>query len=376
MTLRAGEHVALPTAVVRLEFGQRAGRGRTPAEPAAVLLARSGVRLPPDAPAYAHTAVRIGVRREGGAEGAGAADIVSTLTVDLASLASGVAAVRVELRARGAAFDRSVRVLAADTFAGDFPAGDPLAGDFSEVARLDCAFGDGDGDAVVGECVRHGDGWRLRAGAFSGGGGVVAPSSAVTLTREAPSVSLALQEGSFGALRATPRWRAAPGGRTAARLDLCALFELSDGNKGVVQSLGGAFGALDRPPFLRLGGDPHTGEHLTANLDAGAAQVRTRGGHFRRVLLFVSAYGGERGFEGLRGSVTLRLEHGADIGFDLDACPDPATVCALALLTRDGPDLVVRREARFLVPRPGVSPQRTVDYAYGWGLNWTPGHGI
>ena len=367
MTLRAGEHVALPTAVVRLEFGQRAGQGRAAAEPAVVLLADGGTRLPPDAPAYAHTAVRFGGRREGGGDGVSAGDTANTLTVDLASLGSGVAVARVELRARGAAFDGSVRVLV----------GDSLAGDFSEVARLDCV---GDGDAVVGECVRHGGGWRLRAGGSPGDGvdglGVTTSPAAVTLTREVPSVSLALQAGSFGALRATPRWQAAPGARTiSARLDLCALFELSDGSKGVVQSLGGAFGALDRPPFLRLGGDARTGEHLTANLDADGAPARPAGGHFRRVLLFVSAYGGERGFEGLRGSVTLRLEHGADIGFDLDACAEPATVCALALLARDGPDLVVRREARFLVPRQGVSPQRTVDYAYGWGLNWTPGRG-
>jgi tellurite resistance protein TerA len=215
----------------------------------------------------------------------------------------------------------------------------------------------------------------------------VAPRTAsgdavTTLTREAPTVfvpdppppgrppagDLLPAEG-YGALRATPRWLSGPGdgGGRPARLDLCALFELTDGSKGVVQSLGAAYGALDRPPYLRLGGDPQTGEHLTVRLDAGRA--------FRRVLLFVSAYGGDRGLQGLRGSVTLRPEPGAGgaVDFALDPCTAPATVCALALLTRDGPGLLVRREARYLVPRPGISPQRTVDYAYGWGLSWTPG---
>ncbi len=51
----------------------------------------------------------------------------------------------------------------------------------------------------------------------------------------------------------------------------------------------------------------------------------------------------------------------------------PSTVCALALITNNGGDLVVQREARYLVPERGVSPQRTVDHAYGWGMNWTPG---
>lgn len=33
----------------------------------------------------------------------------------------------------------------------------------------------------------------------------------------------------------------------------------------------------------------------------------------------------------------------------------------------------MQREARYLVPERGVSPQRTIDHAYGWGMNWTPG---
>lgn len=32
-------------------------------------------------------------------------------------------------------------------------------------------------------------------------------------------------------------------------LDLCALYELTDGRKGVVQALGNAFGALGQPPI-------------------------------------------------------------------------------------------------------------------------------
>ncbi|CAM5404288.1 TerD domain-containing protein [Streptomyces californicus] len=50
----------------------------------------------------------------------------------------------------------------------------------------------------------------------------------------------------------------------------------------------------------------------------------------------------------------------------------PSTVCALALITNDGGELTVRREARYLVPNRR-QPQRTIDAAYGWGMNWTPG---
>jgi tellurite resistance protein TerA len=45
--------------------------------------------------------------------------------------------------------------------------------------------------------------------------------------------------------------------------------------------------------------------------------------------------------------------------------PRSSTVCAPALLTNNGGDLVAQRKDRYLVPRRGVSPQHTVDQAYG-----------
>ncbi|MFF4749518.1 TerD family protein [Streptomyces sp. NPDC002514] len=204
--------------------------------------------------------------------------------------------------------------------------------------------------------------------------------SKVTLTKAAPSVSLAKQGGTSGALRVNLNWQMRKqtrgwGGRwgtahTDLDLDLCALYELTDGRKGVVQALGNAFGSLDRPPYIHLDGDDRTGattsgENLTVNLD------HTR--DFRRILVFVTIYEGANSFADLHATVTLRPQHGAPVEFSLDECTVPSPVCALALITNTGGDLVVRREAQYLVPPRGVSPQRTVDRAYGWGMNWTPG---
>ncbi|MFC9806156.1 TerD family protein [Streptomyces griseoaurantiacus] len=207
--------------------------------------------------------------------------------------------------------------------------------------------------------------------------------SKVTLTKEAPSVSLAKQGGTSGSMRVNLNWEVrkqfsgwgSKRGRAVAHhrdldLDLCALFELSDGRKGVVQALGNAFGALDRPPYILLDGDDRTGavesgENLTINLD--------RRQDFRRILVFVTIYEGARSFADLHATVTLWPQHGAPVDFSLDECTVPSTVCALALITNTGGDLVVQREARYLVPDRGVSPQRTVDRIYGWGMNWTPG---
>ncbi|WP_234539099.1 TerD family protein [Streptomyces shenzhenensis] len=203
--------------------------------------------------------------------------------------------------------------------------------------------------------------------------------SKVTLTKAAPSVSLAKQGGTSGALRVNlnwqvrkqlPGWGGPHGGAGDLDLDLCALYELADGRKGVVQALGNAFGSLNRPPYIHLDGDDRTGavssgENLTVNLDHKQ--------DFRRILVFVTIYRGASSFADLHATVTLRPQHGAAVDFSLDECTVPSTVCALALLTNTGGDLLVQREARYLVPERGVSPQRTVDRAYGWGMNWTPG---
>ncbi|MGW4032365.1 TerD family protein [Streptomyces sp. NPDC004838] len=204
----------------------------------------------------------------------------------------------------------------------------------------------------------------------------------VTLTKEAPTVSLTKQGGTSGAMRVNLSWQVrkqfkgwgAKLGRAVAMhgdldLDLCALYELTDGRKGVVQALGNAFGALHQPPFIHLDGDDRTGgtsgENLTINLDHRQ--------HLRRVVIFVTIYEGARSFADLDATVTLQPQHGAPIEFTLGECTVPSTVCALALITNTGSDLVVQREARFLVPERGVSPQRTIDHTYGWGMNWTPG---
>ena len=207
--------------------------------------------------------------------------------------------------------------------------------------------------------------------------------SKVTLTKAAPAVSLAKQGGTSGALRVNLNWQVrkqfsgwgSKRGEPVALhadldLDLCALYELTDGSKGVVQALGNAFGSLHRPPYIHLDGDDRTGavesgENLTVNLDHRQS--------FRRILVFVTIYEGARSFADLHASVTLQPQYGAPVDFSLDECTVPSTVCALALITNTGNDLVVQREARYLVPERGVSPQRTIDRAYGWGMNWTPG---
>jgi tellurite resistance protein TerA len=396
-----GSNAPVPTTALRVELGWRSGPGVPDADASALLLVGGKVRSDADfvfynQPQHSSGAVRHeGKRTDGGR-------VTDTLLVDLARVEPSVETVVLAASADGGTFARipdlyiEVRDAKQGTVAARFD---------STGATVETAF-------VLGEFYRRQGAWKFRAvgqGYDSGLEGLatdfgitvdepqqaapVAPPptpaaqpvrlSKVTLTKSAPSVSLAKQGGTSGAMRVNLNWQVhkqfsgwgskrgrAVAAHTDLDLDLCALYELADGRKGVVQALGNAYGALHQPPYIHLDGDDRTGavasgENLTVNLDHKR--------DFRRILVFVTIYEGARSFADLHATVTLQPQYGAPIDFSLDECTVPSTVCALALITNTGDDLVVQREARYLVPERGVSPQRTVDQVYGWGMNWTPG---
>ncbi|MFG2811868.1 TerD family protein [Streptomyces sp. NPDC048410] len=388
-----GSNTPVPTTALRVEVTRRAGPGIPDVDASALLLANGRVRADGDFVFYNQPAHPSGAVRHQGKETTGA-QVTDTLLVDLARVKAGIERIVLAASADGGTFGQvpGLAVQISDAVTGDGAARFDSTG-----ATVETAF-------VLGEFYRRQGSWKFRAvgqGYDSGLAGLAtdfgitvdvpqhpaaAPAPAalppqpskVTLTKAAPSVSLAKQGGTSGVMRVNLNWQTRK--RVTGRhrgtgpgdldLDLCALYELSDGRKGVVQALGNAFGALDRPPFIHLDGDDRTGaaangENLTISLDHRE--------QLRRVLVFVTIYEGARSFADLHATVTLRPQHGAPIDFSLDECTVPSTVCALALITDTGGDLVVRREARYLVPDRGVSPQRTVDRAYGWGMNWTPG---
>lgn len=343
MLLGRGESVRLPTAEVRLEFERGTGPGIPRADMCALLLAGGAPRGAGDlvdAEVPGHDSGAVTHTRECGAEDG---SVVDTLVLDLASLEGAVTAVVVAIRAEGGPLGRipglRLRALA----------------DGKRPVRLDCGGLTGGRVLVVGECYREedGDGWRLRAVTLAAPLVPAAPHQAPP-----PAPVVLPPAGSYvgpGLLRISFRTQ---DGDTAGA-DLCALFELADGRKGVVQPLGGAAGALRLPPYVRLDADL-----LTVNLDQAVS--------FRRILVFLTLRGAGRSFAEVGGTVTVRPDHGPPQDFDLDPSGLESTACVLLLLTREGDALRVRREARHLAVRRGVSPQRTVDYAYGWGLVWTP----
>ncbi|MFK4090267.1 TerD family protein [Kribbella sp. NPDC020789] len=427
MSMPKGSNTPVPATALRVDVGWRSGPGVPDADASALLLAGGKVRSDADfvfynQPSHSSGAVRHeGKRQDGGR-------VTDTLLVDLTRVEPGIETVILAASSDGGTFgqvpDLSIEVK--DAASGVVAARFDSTGATTETAFVLGEFyrrqgawkfravGQGYSSGLEGLATDYGitvDEPQHAAPPAAPAAPVAPPAppvapvappvtvppppprpvappapvqlTKVTLTKAAPSVSLTKQGGTSGALHVNLNWEvrkqfsgwAAKLGRPVAMhsdldLDLCALWELTDGRKGVVQALGNAFGSLHQPPFIHLDGDDRTGasasgENLTVNLD--------HKNQFRRILVFVTIYEGARSFADLHATVTLRPQHGAPVDFSLDECTVPSTVCALALITNNGGDLVVQREARYLVPERGVSPQRTVDHAYGWGMNWTPG---
>ncbi|AZS89024.1 Tellurium resistance [Streptomyces griseoviridis] len=427
-----GQNTPVPTTALRVELGWRSGPEVPDADASALLLVGGKVRSDGDFVFYNQPAHTSGaVRHEGKRDGGGS--VTDTLLVDLARVEPAVEKIVLVASADGGTFGSvpGLYIEVTDAAQGGVIARFDSAGASVETAFLLGEFyrrqgawkfravGQGYSTGLEGLATDFGitvdEPQRAPAAAPPPPSATPAPHNPVappppaappvappppvtpppvapaapvrltkvTLTKAAPAVSLAKQGGTSGALRVNLNWQSrkqfsgwgSKRGRAVARhadldLDLCALYELTDGRKGVVQALGNSFGALHRPPYIHLDGDDRTGavesgENLTVNLD------HTR--DFRRILVFVTIYEGARSFADLHATVTLQPQFGAPIDFSLDECTVPSTVCALALLTNTGDDLMVQREARYLVPERGVSPQRTIDHVYGWGMNWTPG---
>lgn len=200
--------------------------------------------------------------------------------------------------------------------------------------------------------------------------------SKVTLTKQAPAVSLSKQGGSAGMIRVNLNWTQRQGGGFFKRLassgdidlDLGCMFEFTDGDKGVVQALGNAFEAIPLSggaPLIRLDGDDRSGtsqggENMFIDL--------SRANMIRRILIFAYIYEGTPNWAAANGVVTIFPQSGPQIEVRLDESDPRAPMCAIALLTNQNGEIVINREVRYV-----RGAQRILDQTYGWGLNWTPG---
>lgn len=192
----------------------------------------------------------------------------------------------------------------------------------------------------------------------------------VTLTKSEPTVSLTKNGSVSGQMRVNLNWNARQqrkgglfGGTAQLDLDLGAMYELANGDVGVIQALGRSFGDLHYDPWIYLDGDDRSGSN------AGGENLYINLAHadkMRRILVFAYIYEGAPSWDQAQGVITVYPESGPQIEVRLDENAGGARFCAIALLTNNGHDLSLRREVRYI-----NGSQRDVDQAYGFGMRWT-----
>nr|WSW65028.1 TerD domain-containing protein [Streptomyces sp. NBC_00995] len=422
MSLRKGANTPVGSSRVRVELGWRAGPGAPDVDVSALLLTAAGKVRSDDDFVFYNQPVHPGgaVRHEGRRQDGGLA--VETIDVALAAVEQEIATVVVAASTEGR-FGQVpglfVRVL------------DAVSG--VETARYEATDATTETAFVLGELYRRNGAWKFRAvgqGYDAGLAGLAtdfgisvdepapvspprpaapapvsvprpaAPAPAphapppppppsapvqpvrlskITLTKTAPSVSLTKQGATSGGMRVNLSWSARRPprgwmrkGQEAVRLedvdlDLSCLWELRNGATGIVHPINNQFGAFEQPPYVQLDqddrtGTSETGENLMINLDHAA--------DIKRLLVFVVIYAGASSFAGLNGVATLYPPVGPPIEMLLDECTVPSQVAAIALIENIGGELIVRREAKYLLAPPGIFEQQAADLEYGWGLTW------
>ncbi|WP_024796931.1 TerD family protein [Tomitella biformata] len=201
--------------------------------------------------------------------------------------------------------------------------------------------------------------------------------SKVSLTKSAPTVSLTKSGANQGPLRVNLNWsqgqpkkagffaKLAGVGTGGVDLDLGCLYELANGEKGVIQALGHAFGSMHGAPHIQLDGDDRTGTVVggeNMHIDLSKPDV------FKRILIFAMIYDGAPNWAAVDGVVTLFPASGPEVEVKLDAAGGNARICAIALLQNDGAGMSVTREVQYI-----DGDQSALDRAYGWGLRWAAG---
>ncbi|WP_433547852.1 TerD family protein [Streptomyces sp. CA-294286] len=235
-------------------------------------------------------------------------------------------------------------------------------------------------------------GLQPRSAQFDSGS---AATNSIELTKRHPAVSLSKQGADTGSLRVNLSWRMRTsdiGGRQKhsgsllgrpfkffqpetvqahtqgvvnVDLDLGCLYELRDGTKGVVQPLGGFFGDMNGPPYVKLSGDDRfgapSGETVFINLDHRE--------QIKRLLVFVYIYDQTPAFDRTQAVVTLYPSNGPRIEIPLDERAPQARSCAVFTIENGKDGLTVRREVKFV-----YGFQAELDRLYGWGLQWGRGY--
>lgn len=149
-------------------------------------------------------------------------------------------------------------------------------------------------------------------------------------------------------------------------LDLGILYELKDGQRGVVQAFGDLMGAYDRAPFLALSGDERTGD-----AQGDDEYVHLNGRHwseFKRILIYIYIYQGALDWAMVRPQVQIRIPDQKPMVVTLSSHQKGLGLCAIAGIENVREGMRVTNYTEYF---PGHAE---MDRAFGFGIEWAGGY--
>jgi tellurite resistance protein TerA len=152
------------------------------------------------------------------------------------------------------------------------------------------------------------------------------------------------------------------GGQSAPDLDLGCMYRLKDGNRGVIQPLGGNFGNRSGPPFIFLDKDDRSG----AATD-GENLYFHRPQDVDLAIVFAMIYEGAQDFVSVGGRMTLHDAAGGETLIRLNAPERGRTFCVVASIRAADSGVVITKEERYFSNHPEA------DRAFGFGFRWEAG---
>jgi len=152
------------------------------------------------------------------------------------------------------------------------------------------------------------------------------------------------------------------GANSSSDLDLGCMYETVDGTKGVIQPLGGNFGAKNSPPYIFLDKDDRTG-----SASDGENMFIYRPDTIKRVMFFALIYRGAPDFGSVSGRMFFKISNGEEIYLELNNPDVNRPFCAAAMVSNLGEQVAILKEEKYF------SGHQEADKNYHFGFNWVAG---
>lgn len=151
------------------------------------------------------------------------------------------------------------------------------------------------------------------------------------------------------------------GGNNTPDLDLGCMFEMANGEKGVIQPLGGNFGSKNSSPYIFLDKDDRTGATEGENMYVFRPDL------IKRVMFFGFIYQGVPDFKSVKGRMFFKVSNGEEVHLELNNPDSNRPFCSAALIKNIGSQVIILKEEKYF------TGHQEADQSYGFGFSWTAG---